>query len=77
MTDLTNDTSQMSRPSKRSQPSRAEYNFYFSLILIMALPTCAVLWAFSVIRHRRLPEKGPIQSAFSEAHVITPQIFGA
>jgi hypothetical protein len=39
---------------------RGEYAIYFSVILIVALPFAAAAWAVHLMRHRRLPERGPI-----------------
>jgi hypothetical protein len=54
---------------------RGEYAIYFSVILTVALPFAAAAWAVHLMRHRRLPERGPIARAIAEARAITPQIF--
>jgi hypothetical protein len=60
------------RPHRRS---RAEFTIYFALIFLLALPFAVLGWAFAALRHRRLPEKGPIARARCEARQITPMIF--
>jgi len=64
----------------RSEPkkqSTLEYRFYLSLLFIAALPFCTAIFAYRTVRHGKLPEQGPIQSALSEARTITPRIFWA
>jgi hypothetical protein len=54
---------------------RGEYAIYFTVILIVALPFAALGWTVHLMRHRCLPERGPIARALAEARAITPQIF--
>jgi hypothetical protein len=54
---------------------RGEYAIYFTVILIVALPFAALGWTVHLMRHRRLPERGPRARAKAEARAITPQIF--
>lgn len=77
MTDLTNEMLQMSSDTRRAKQSKTEYRVYLALIFIAALPFCAAIWAFSLIKNAKLPAQGPIQSALSEARTITPCIFWA
>ncbi len=63
--------------AKRHPSSNGEYMFYFSLIFLAALPICAIHWIFSALKDGRLPRKGPVRRAWSEAQTITPQIFWA
>lgn len=77
MTDLTNNSTEMSKNIKRQQPSTGEYRVYFTLILLAALPTCSLIWVYSMLRHASLPAHGPLHMAWSEADTITPRIFWA
>lgn len=76
MTDFTNDIAHMT-DTKRDSKTTGEYRFYFALILMCAVPFCTAIWAYRLIRHAKLPAQGPIRSAISEAHAITPRIFWA
>jgi hypothetical protein len=64
-------------PRGRAKGSAAEFTVYFALIFALALPFAVLGWAWSAIRHGRLPEKGPIKRAWCEARQITPMIFTA
>jgi len=77
MTDFTNDSSHMQSGQKRHRQSTTEYRVYLTLIFIAAVPFCAAIWAYSLIRHKALPARGPSQMALSEARTITPRIFWA
>ena len=55
--------------------SPGEYKVYFALIFLIALPFALIGWAFSALRHGRLPEQGPVGRAWCEARAITPMIF--
>lgn len=77
MSDLSSEMSQMPRDAKRYRHSTSEYRIYLGLIFLAAVPCCTVIWAYSLIRHAKLPDRGPIQSALSEARTITPRIFWA
>jgi hypothetical protein len=54
---------------------KLEYRFYFALIFLVALPFAILFWAAIALRRGRLPEKGPIARAISEARAITPFLF--
>ena len=75
MTDFANEISGLSKQPRRLRHSKNEYRVYLALIFLAALPFCTVIWAYRLIRHMTLPTLGPIQSAISEAHTITPRIF--
>lgn len=75
MSDLSSKMSQMPRDAKSQRHSTIEYRVYLGLIFLTAVPSCAVIWAYNLIRHAKLPAQGPIQSALSEARSITPRIF--
>lgn len=74
MTDLSND---MSGRAKKVRQSETEYRVYLALIFIAAIPFCAAIWAYRLIRHMAVPAHGPIHMAISEARTITPRIFWA
>jgi len=76
MTDLTNEMSQMTS-AKRPRHTTMEYRIYLGLIFAAALPFCAAIWAYRLIRQTNAPAQGPIQMALSEARTITPRIFWA
>jgi hypothetical protein len=75
MTDFTSDTSAVARG--RHAPPRREYYAYFALIFLATLPLALLTWALSAARRMELPEKGPIARAWTQARIITPQIFSA
>ncbi|MEH6773201.1 MAG: cytochrome PufQ [Cereibacter changlensis] len=56
---------------------RAEFYAYFVVILMGALPVALLTWMASVVRHGRLPARGPFASAWFDAKAITPLIFRA
>ena len=56
---------------------RIEYRIYFALIFLVALPFAALGYAWTVIRHARTPERGPIARAWCEASQVAPMIFRA
>lgn len=75
MTDHTSDV-----PVARTQcprPSRAEFRVYFAVIFLATLPLATLTWTMALIRGGRLPEKGPVGRAWSQARIITPMIFSA
>jgi len=63
--------------TKRHRQTTGEYRVYLGLIFLAAVPFCTAIWAYRLMRHAKLPEQGPIQSAISEARTITPRIFWA
>lgn len=56
---------------------RLEYRIYFALIFLFALPFAMAAYAWTVIRHARTPDRGPIARAWCEAQQIAPMIFRA
>jgi len=44
---------------------------YFALIFIAAIPFCAAIWAYSLIRNMTLPTDGLFQMALSEARYMS------
>ncbi len=75
MTDLSNGLSQMTSGAKRHRHSTNEYRLYLTLIFLVALPGCVLVWAYRIARHGTTPKQGPIQTALSEARSIAPCIF--
>ena len=75
MTDFTSDTGAGLR-SRRSPP-RAEFCVYFGLIFAATLPLALFTWVLTAARQMRMPEKGPVARAWTQARIITPQIFSA
>jgi hypothetical protein len=76
MTDFTTDTPMIETRSMRSGHKR-EYIAYFAVIFIATLPLACLTWLLTATRQMRLPEKGPIKAAWSQANIITPIIFSA
>ena len=54
-----------------------EFNIYFSLIFILAIPVGTERWIANVVRKRSLDVRGPLARAWAEADRITPLIFSA
>lgn len=52
-----------------------EFNFYFAIILVAAIPFTSVSWVRDVVRRRTLNLSGPLARAWQEADNITPLIF--
>lgn len=74
MTDFTTDAPLIRH---RSAPPRREYLAYFAIIFLATLPLALLTWALAAARQMRLPEKGPVGRAWSQARIITPHIFSA
>ena len=74
MTDFTTDA-----PSVRTRHAapKREYYAYFALIFLATLPLAILTWVLFAARRMELPEKGPIAKAWTQARIITPQIFNA
>ena len=60
-----------------ARPSKTEFRVYFAVIFLATLPLATLTWAMALIRGGRLPEKGPVGRAWSQARIITPMIFAA
>ncbi|MBM7070027.1 cytochrome PufQ [Actibacterium sp. 188UL27-1] len=76
MTDQTTDL-MMPRERNRAAPLKREFYAYFTIIFLATLPLAILTWALTALRQFRLPAKGPIARAWSQARVITPMIFAA
>ncbi|MBI1417118.1 MAG: protein pufQ [Limimaricola sp.] len=74
MTDFTTDAPLIRH---RHAPPRREYYAYFAIIFLATLPLACLTWALTAARRMELPAKGPIARAWSQARIITPQIFAA
>ena len=73
MTDATSNT-----PMTRShKPPRTEFMVYFGVIFLAPLPLATLTWALALLKGGRIPDKGPIARAWSQAGIITPMIFSA
>ncbi|KAA9006850.1 cytochrome PufQ [Histidinibacterium aquaticum] len=75
MTDFTTDAPIVARP--RASAEKREYYAYFAVIFLATLPLALLTWALTAARQMRLPEKGPVARAWSQARIITPHIFTA
>ncbi|WOI56116.1 cytochrome PufQ [Palleronia sp. LCG004] len=76
MSDMTNQMASMAPARGRAQP-KAEFYAYFALIFAATLPLACLTWLLIAARQMRMPEKGPISRAWSQARIITPMIFSA
>lgn len=71
MTDMTSDP-----PIRRvGKPRGLEFQVYFTLIFLLAIPVGTERWIAHVIRKRSLDVKGPLARAWAEADRVTPMIF--
>ncbi len=75
MTDFTSDVDVPSRT--RTAPPKREYYAYFAIIFLATLPLAILTWGLSAMRQMKLPAKGPFAKAWTQARIITPQIFSA
>lgn len=75
MTDMTSNP-----PRARSAQARhrgLEFQVYFALIFVLALPVATVRWLREAIAQRTLDLRGPLARAWAEADRTTPLIFSA
>ncbi|MEL6960305.1 MAG: cytochrome PufQ [Pseudomonadota bacterium] len=75
MTDFTTDTQIEAKQSRNNAAAKREYGAYFALIFFACLPLALFTWILFALRNFRLPEKDPVQAAWSQAGIITPMIF--
>ncbi len=59
------------------KPPRTEFYVYFAIIFAATLPLATLTWALAAVKRRRIPDKGPVARAWSQARIITPMIFSA
>ncbi len=62
---------------RTGRPPRTEFCVYFAIIFLATLPLAALTWALAALKGGRLPEKGPVARAWTQARIITPMIFSA
>ena len=74
MTDIANHAHTETRSHK---PPRTEFMVYFAIIFAATLPLACLTWALAAIKGGRLPPKGPVARAWTQARIITPMIFAA
>lgn len=74
MTDFTNNTHMEAKP-RNAAAAKREYGAYFAIIFMACLPLALFTYILFSLRNFRLPEKDPVQSAWSQAGIITPMIF--
>ena len=74
MTDFTSDAPQV---RSRTAPPKREFYAYFAIIFLATLPLAILTWGLGAARRMEWPAKGPIARAWSQARIITPQIFSA
>ncbi|SLN32819.1 cytochrome PufQ [Pseudooctadecabacter jejudonensis] len=75
MTDLTTDTPIEAKQSRNTNAEKREYGAYFVVIFFACLPLALFTYVLFALRNFRLPEKDPVQTAWSQAGIITPMIF--
>lgn len=73
MTDFTNNSQSETRSTNNA--AKREYGAYFAIIFMACLPLALFTWILFTARNFRLPEKDPVQAAWSQAGIITPMIF--
>lgn len=63
-------------PRRRAGRGRnVEFQVYFTLIFLLAIPVGTERWIANVIRKRSLNVRGPLARAWAEADRVTPVIF--
>ena len=60
-----------------AKPSKTEFRVYFAIIFAATLPLATLTWALALLKGGRLPDKGPVARAWTQARIITPAIFSA
>lgn len=76
MSDMTNSMGQMAEP-RSANGARTEFAVYFAIIFLATLPVACLTWTLAALRGARLPARGPVSRAWSQARIITPMIFAA
>lgn len=71
------DSAEKARTRLRAAPPRREFYAYFTIIFLATLPLATLTWILLAARQMKMPERGPIARAWSQARVITPMIFSA
>lgn len=75
MTDNTVNNGQVSQVRYPARVPRVEFQIYFALIFLAALPIVSMMWLWSLVSTQRVPSGGPLARAWREAQVVTPTIF--
>lgn len=75
MSDFTNN--EIDTKPRNAAAAKREYGAYFAIIFLACLPLALFTYVLFSLRNFRLPEKDPVQSAWSQAGIITPMIFNA
>jgi hypothetical protein len=77
MTDQTSSGPILHTERHAHRSPRTEFCVYFGIIFLATLPLAVLTWALHAVKHGRIPEKGPVARAWSQARIITPMIFSA
>ncbi|RVT81937.1 protein pufQ [Rhodobacteraceae bacterium CCMM004] len=77
MSDMTSDLMVETPQARSHKAPRTEFMIYFAIIFAATLPLALLTWALTALRSMRLPERGPVARAWSQARIITPMIFAA
>ncbi len=75
MTDMTN-SGAFAAP-ERKPGLKTEFAIYFAIIFAATVPLACLTWALTLVKSGRLPDRGPVARAWSQARIITPMIFSA
>ncbi|CAM4104242.1 cytochrome PufQ [Palleronia rufa] len=75
MTDMTNQGAMV--PERSRSGLKTEFAIYFAIIFAATVPLACLTWTLTLIRSGRVPARGPIARAWSQARIITPMIFAA
>ncbi len=75
MTDMTSQGA-FAAPERKSG-LKTEFAIYFAIIFAATVPLACLTWGLTLLRSGRLPERGPVARAWSQARIITPMIFSA
>jgi hypothetical protein len=81
MSDMTTDFAEDTEVEVAASPARrkgqTEFMVYFAIIFVATLPLATLTWAMQAIRQRSFTDKGPMARAWTQARIITPNIFSA
>ncbi len=77
MTDFTAQTTGHGPAARSHKAPRTEFYVYFAVIFLATLPLSCLTWGLAALRQQRIPARGPIARAWSQARIITPMIFSA
>jgi len=77
MTDQTSSGPMLHTDRHAHRSPRTEFCVYFGIIFLATLPLAVLTWVLHAVKQGRIPEKGPVARAWSQARIITPMIFSA